>query len=112
MQDLPLDLGKRQGLPAGQEFALVGTGHGGAVDLTPIWFTELTVLGAYGRQVEHFGGRRIGTYQLAHELISAGKLNVDGLLSDTFALSDYRKAFKVAMSKSARRAVKVAFDFR
>jgi len=91
---------------------LVATGHGRGVDLTPIWFSELKVRGAYGRQMEVYGGRRIGTYQLTHELMTAGKLPVRPLLTHTFRLNDYRRALKVGLNKGPNRAVKVAFDFR
>ena len=94
------------------QMVMVGTGHGGGVDLTPIWFTELTVLGAYGRQVEQYQGRQIGTYQLVHELLAAGKLRCDGLLTHTFSLDEYRHAFDVSLNKGRHQAVKVAFDFR
>ncbi|MEI7836393.1 MAG: alcohol dehydrogenase catalytic domain-containing protein [Planctomycetota bacterium] len=90
----------------------VGTGHGGRVDLTPLWFRELSLKGAYGRQREHLGGRRVDTYALVHELMLAGRLKTDGLLTHTFPLGEYRQAFTVAMNKGAHRAVKVAFDFR
>ncbi len=91
---------------------LLATGHGRGVDMTPIWFTELTVLGAYGRQVETFEGRRIGTYALVHELMAAGKLPVGALLTHTFVLGDYRRAFEVGLSKARHGAVKIALDFR
>lgn len=97
---------------SGGKVVLVGTGHGRGVDLTPIWFTELTVIGAYGRQIETFAGRRIGTYQLVHEFMSAGKLPLGPLLSHTFRLEDYRDAFWAGLNKSRYRAVKVAFDLR
>jgi L-iditol 2-dehydrogenase len=91
---------------------LLATGHGRGTDLTPIWFTELTVRGAYGRQVEQFEGRRIGTYQLVHEMMASGELDVRRLLTHTFRLAEYRRAFEVGLAKAAHRAVKVAFDFR
>lgn len=94
------------------QVVMVGTGHGGRVDLTPIWFTELTVTGAYGRQIEDFRGRRVGTYPLVHELMLAGKLDLRRMLTHTFRLEDYRRAFAVAMSKTPHRAVKAAFDLR
>jgi threonine dehydrogenase-like Zn-dependent dehydrogenase len=94
------------------QVVLVGTGRGGGVDLTPIWFRELSVVGAYGRQIEQADGRRVSTYQLAHELMTAGKLKTAGILTHTFPLADYRSAFDVAMHKPAHKAVKVAFDFR
>ena len=108
---------------------LVGTGGPGRIDLTCVWFRELTVVGAFGRQIEHYeprdvegglqsryGGigasREASTYQLVHELMAAGKLPVDGLLTHTFALRDYAAALDAAMHKSRHGAVKVAFDFR
>ena len=91
---------------------MVGTGHGGGVDLTPIWFRELEVTGAYGRQIENFGGRRIGTYRLVHEFMMQGKLDVARLLTHKFPISEYKRAFTVAMNKDRYKAVKVAIDFR
>ncbi|MHC4981631.1 MAG: zinc-dependent alcohol dehydrogenase [Planctomycetota bacterium] len=90
----------------------VATGHGRGSDLTPIWFRELTVIGAWGRQVEDFEGRRLTTYELVHEMMAAGKLATRGLLTHTFPLADYKTAFTVATRKPAHKAVKVAFDFR
>jgi len=90
----------------------VGTGHGGGADLTPIWFRELSVIGTYGRQLEHCDGRRVGTYQLVHELMQQGKLPVAEFLTHTLPLAEYRKAYTMSMNKGACEAVKVAFDFR
>ena len=94
------------------QLVLVATGDGVGVDMTPLWFRELTVLGAYGRQVERFEGRRVDTYRLVHEMMVVGKLPTKGLLTHTFPLADYKTAFKVALRKGPHRAVKVAFDFR
>jgi len=112
-------VGSRQSINEGLKWTrsrgqvvLIGTGHGGRVDLTSLWFTELTVLGAYGREMEDYNGKRVGTYQLVHELMGSGKLKVDGLLTHTFRLSEYRQAFTVGLHKRKYRAVKVAFDFR
>ena len=90
----------------------VATGHGGGADLTAIWFRELTVVGAWGRQLEDFEGRRIGTYQLVQEMICDGRVKTDGLLTHEFDLRNYKQALRVAMNKPAHSAVKVAFDFR
>lgn len=94
------------------QLVLMGTDRDTDVDLTPVWFRELTVIGAYGRQREHYHGQDTGTYQLVHEMMSQGKINTHGLLTHTFPLNDYRSAFDVAMHKSSHKAVKVAFDFR
>jgi len=94
------------------QVVLVGTGHGGGVDLTPIWFRELDVRGAYGRQSERWAGRRVGTYALVHEMMGEGKLDVACLLTHTFRLREYKRAFDVALHKGRHGAIKVAFDFR
>jgi threonine dehydrogenase-like Zn-dependent dehydrogenase len=90
----------------------VGTSHGGAVDLTGLWFKELRVSGACGRGEESTAGRKVETYRLTHELMQAGKLNLVPMLTHTFATADYRLAFAVAMNKARHHAVKVALDFR
>ncbi len=94
------------------QVVLVGTGHGRGVDLTPVWFRELTVLGAYGRQMESVGGRRMGTYQLVHEWMTAGKLPVRPLLTHTFRVEQYREALEASIEKDKFGAIKVALDFR
>ncbi len=91
---------------------MVATAHGGNVDLTPVWFRELHVVGAYGRQSEHFAGRRVDTYRLVLEMMQQGKLDVGGLLTHTFGLDEYKRAFAVAMDKGRHQAVKVGLDFR
>jgi len=97
---------------SGGQVLLVATARGGAVDLTPIWFTELRVTGAYGRQVEKLDGRTATTYELVHEMMSDGRLDVGDMLTHTFALDEYRTAFSTAAAKAGHQAVKVAFDFR
>ncbi|MFP4355299.1 MAG: zinc-dependent alcohol dehydrogenase [Phycisphaerae bacterium] len=94
------------------ECILVGTGDGVGVDMTAIWFRELTVKGIYGRAEERWDDRTIGTYQLVHELMVAGKLDVAAMLTHTFELEAWPEAMKTAMNKSSHGAVKVAFDFR
>ena len=90
---------------------LVGTGVV-QVDSTPIWFGQLEVIGAWGRQMENLNGRTVSTYELAHELMLAGKLDVADLLTHTFRIDQCRRALSVALNKAPHRAVKVAFDFR
>jgi threonine dehydrogenase-like Zn-dependent dehydrogenase len=96
----------------GGQVILVGTGQEGTVDLTGLWFKELTVRGACGRGEESYLGRKVETYRLVHELMRAGKLNLTPLLTHTFALEDYHVALEVAINKARHGAVKVAIDFR
>jgi threonine dehydrogenase-like Zn-dependent dehydrogenase len=93
------------------QVVMVGTGCG-AADLTPVWFTELDVIGAHGRGMERFEGQEIGTYPLVYKLMISGRLKTAGLLTHVFPIAEYRRAFEVASNKAVYRAVKVAFDFR
>ncbi|MBL7133127.1 MAG: alcohol dehydrogenase catalytic domain-containing protein [Phycisphaerae bacterium] len=90
----------------------LGTGYGGGIDLTSIWFRELHLIGAYGRQMEDYQGRKIGTYQLVHELMASGEVNVEAMLTHKFPLKRFRRALDVALNKGRHNAIKVAFDFR
>lgn len=89
----------------------VATASGHGTDLTPVWFRELSLIGAYGRQMETWDGQRISTYALTHQLMLAGKLRTDGLLTHEFPLTDYRHALHTATHKSSTSCVKAAFRF-
>jgi threonine dehydrogenase-like Zn-dependent dehydrogenase len=90
---------------------LLGTSAAHEIDTTPIWFRELTLSGAYGRQIEHWGGEAIGTYQLVHRWILDGTIPTEGLLTHTFPLADYRHAFAAATRKGRSACVRAAFSF-
>ena len=87
----------------------MGTSQIGVVDTTPLWLSEITVLGSYGRQIEHINNADQHTYEVVFDMIQAGKLRTDGLLTHTFALRDYRSAFATLARRSASGAVKAAF---
>ncbi len=94
------------------QFLVLGTGAGKNVDLTPIWFRELTVIGAYGRQRETFNNEELGTYALVHQFLSDKTIDTSGLLTHIFPAESYREAFDVSMNKPVHQAIKVALDFR
>lgn len=94
------------------QVVMVGTVGQGRLDATSLWFGELTVLGAYGRQMEYWQDRQVTTYALVHELMLAGKLPTHGLLTHTFPLADYRHAFVAATAKGRSACVRAAFALR
>ena len=91
---------------------MLGTLQGAVPDLTPLWFQELEIIGAWGRQMEHYAGGRVNSYKLVLDLITAGKIAPEGLLTHTFRIEDYRKGLEVGMYKPQYQSIKVAFDFR
>ena len=102
----------RQALRGRGQVIMLGTLQGAVPDLTPLWFRELEIIGAWGRSMEHYEGRRVNSYQLVLDLIAAGKIAAEGLLTHTFRIDDYRKALEAGMYKPQCKSIKVAFDFR
>lgn len=80
------------------------------VDLTPVWFRELEVAGAYtgGVELVETGPRR--TFDLAIEL--ARRAPLDGVVGATYTLPRWREAIDHALAAGRLGTSKVAFDIR
>lgn len=109
------------GTPMGLTFAMswtrargtlvaVGTTGISIIDSTPLWFDELNVIGANGRQIEDLDGRPVHTYEAVFEWITAGRLDLSPLAPRRFPLAEYRAAFDALTDRGASRVLKVAFD--
>ncbi len=81
------------------------------IDLTPVWYQEVDLLGAIGHDVIQWQGEAISTFDLALRWLAAGRLQTGALLTHRFALADYRTAFHTALDKAHARAIKTAFIF-
>ena len=91
---------------------LVGTASQiGPIDVSSLWFRELSVFGAncYSSSTWRDGTRR--TYERAVELLANG-YPAAGLLTHVFLLAEYRQAFRAAMDKRRFHSMKVAIDLR
>jgi threonine dehydrogenase-like Zn-dependent dehydrogenase len=91
---------------------VLGTSSITLLDSTPVWAKELDVVGANGRQLEHWEGQRLHTYRVLLELVREGRLSLDGLLTHTVHPSEYSKAFRLISSRGQRDLTKLAFDLR
>lgn len=100
---------------AGGTVVLVGTSlHMMNVDLSPIWYQEVSLLGTFGHGLETWPigtKERNSTFAIAAEMIGQGKLYPEKLITHRFALNDYRNAIKTAADKPQSRAIKVVFDY-
>jgi threonine dehydrogenase-like Zn-dependent dehydrogenase len=98
---------------AGGRLVLIGTiGLTRKVDWTPIWFQELSATSINcACALEEHCGERLRTFEWAIRWMSEGRLDLSPLLTHRFPLSEYARAFSVAMNKGKNRAVKVAFAF-
>jgi threonine dehydrogenase-like Zn-dependent dehydrogenase len=98
---------------AGGTVVLVGVNlHHMHLDVTPVWYQEVDLIGAVGHDVVTWQGEALSTFELAMRWMQTGTLRVEGLLTHRFPLDDYRRAFRVASSKQLYRSIKVAFDLR
>lgn len=80
------------------------------LDLTPVWYREVDLLGAMTSGVERWDGEPLSTFELTARWFAEGKLTADGLITHRFPLADYRAAIETATDKS-QRSIKVVFDF-
>lgn len=87
----------------------VGTSQIAVVDTTPLWFTELNLVGCNGRAIEDAEGRKLHTYELVFDWLRNGRLKLDGLLTHRFRLADYRAAFQTISTRGRAGLIKAAF---
>ena len=92
---------------AGGRVVLSGIPAGGA-DLTPLWFRELELVGAYTGGTEDVGGERRRTFDLAMEIAGSAPM-MDDLVGATYPLARWREALDHALGAGALGTFKVAF---
>jgi threonine dehydrogenase-like Zn-dependent dehydrogenase len=80
------------------------------VDLSPVWFRELDVVGSYASASTEPGADRRSAFEVALELAAHGPL--DGVVGVTYPLYRWREALDHAHSAGRLGTVKVAFDPR
>jgi threonine dehydrogenase-like Zn-dependent dehydrogenase len=112
------------GKPATLRDALRWTRAGGAVvlvgvhlapmhiDLTPVWYEEIDLIGMMAHGAEEWEGEHISTFDLVVRLLREGKLNFDGFITHRFPLFRYREAITTAVEQDRTHAIKVIFDYR
>jgi threonine dehydrogenase-like Zn-dependent dehydrogenase len=79
---------------------------------TPWYFKELRLVGSNAFGVEEVDGVR--QHGIAHylDLVRDGRVDLDGMLTHTFRLEDWRTALTACADQGSSGALKVAFDFR
>jgi threonine dehydrogenase-like Zn-dependent dehydrogenase len=96
---------------AGGTVVLVGVNlHRMTLDVTPVWYQEVDLIGAIGHDVVTWQDETLSTFELAMRWMQTGRLNCADLLTHCFPLDAYREAFSVAVDKRGHRSIKVAFE--
>jgi threonine dehydrogenase-like Zn-dependent dehydrogenase len=81
------------------------------LDLNPIWYQEVDLVGVYAHGVESWQGVLRHTYDVVIDLMRQGKLTADGFITHRFPLSEWRQAIATASDKRSG-SIKVMFDYR
>lgn len=79
------------------------------VDLSPVWYQEVDLIGTMLFGVERYDGRELRTFDLAVDLIRAGKLRPQELITHRFPFESYRQAIAAALDRSTG-AIKVILE--
>jgi 2-desacetyl-2-hydroxyethyl bacteriochlorophyllide A dehydrogenase len=94
------------------------------LDLTPIWFKEIDLIGAVAHGAENAPGTRAAaalgrerggrdsTFQVAARLVRERLLTPERLITHRFPLREVRRAVETARDKAEHRAIKVMLDMR
>jgi threonine dehydrogenase-like Zn-dependent dehydrogenase len=104
---------------AGGRVVLAGIPVAG-VDLTPLWFRALALVGAYTGGVEERGGGSMakgssnadGTSAFDIATRIAAETPLDGIVGATYPLRRWRSAIDHALGAGRLGTLKVAFDLR
>jgi len=91
--------------------SVIGIGKEVKLDLTTLWLKLQTVKGCYGYRYNNINGGRKHAYEMALDLISSKKIQVDDMLTHKFPLEQYRELIEVNVKKDANRAMKTAISF-
>jgi threonine dehydrogenase-like Zn-dependent dehydrogenase len=96
---------------AGGTFVLIGlTFESLRVDLSPVWYQEVDLIGSHTFGVENWKGRRAHTFELVIEMMQEGIWKHDGLITHRFPLAQHRRAVATAADKRSG-SIKVTFTY-
>lgn len=77
------------------------------VDLSPVPYRRVNLVGSYLHRVEERDGGHKHTYDWVHDLFRRDALPIEALITHRFPYSDYREAIRVASARGKERAIKV-----
>lgn len=81
------------------------------LDLVPLWYHQVELVGVVAHGIEHFAGDEKHTYGWVFEFMKSGLYPTDGFITHRFPYRDYRQAIAVADGhKGAPKAIKVVMQ--
>ena len=94
---------------------LLGAAGVSEVDLTPVWYKEAAIFGSIDHTVDAgpapgpAGGPDRHSVDRALDILAAGLMPPDIVVTHEFGLDDYRTAVETAIGRESSRAIKVVF---
>jgi threonine dehydrogenase-like Zn-dependent dehydrogenase len=82
-----------------------------SLDTSPIWYQEVALIGSLAHGADTWQGQERHTYDWVIELLRAGKLTVNGLITHRFRFEEYKQAIDTYRDKSGSKAIKVIFCY-
>jgi threonine dehydrogenase-like Zn-dependent dehydrogenase len=79
---------------------------------TPLYFKEISMVGSNAFGFEEVNGVRKHGIEHYLDMVSSGQVDLTGMLTHTYRLTDWRDAFMALAQQDQSGAIKVAFDFR
>jgi threonine dehydrogenase-like Zn-dependent dehydrogenase len=80
------------------------------VDLNPIWYQEVDLIGSHTHGMETWNGKRVHAFDLAMEMMREGVIDHRGLITHRFPFEDYHRAIATADDKRSG-SIKVVFEY-
>jgi threonine dehydrogenase-like Zn-dependent dehydrogenase len=77
-----------------------------------LYFKEISWVGSNAFGVEEVDGVRKHAMEHYLQLVSEGRIDLSGMLTHTFRLSEWKEAFLALATQDESGAIKAAFDFR
>lgn len=87
-----------------------GVHAAGRWEWSPLYFKEISWVGSNAFGIEEVEGVRKHGIEHYLELVQAGRVDLTGMLTHTFALSDWHDAFVAVADQEHSGAIKVAID--
>jgi L-iditol 2-dehydrogenase len=73
---------------------------------------EIEIIGSFMYGMEPYRNKTIHCFELALHLLQHNPGLFEGIVTHTFPVDDYKKAFNTARAKKKSHAIKAAFDYR
>jgi threonine dehydrogenase-like Zn-dependent dehydrogenase len=80
------------------------------VDLNPVWYQEVDLIGSKTHATSEWQGRHRHDYEWAIDFQRSGRMRIEDLITHRFPLDEYRQAIRTASDKRHTHAIKVVFD--